>query len=670
MEVQSMNFQRDDNDELKLLNLKAPPQSKSQLEVTSSRVSEGPSHVLMNFSYVASSSSSETAKRAADPSSASTSTSKKQMLTSASPSTLNRPSSSSSSSISMSRQRSIRLDPRIERDYIHKRKKAYEESSSTPSLSANNNNDKSNTFVTIWDGVSKVERELVECCERLQEVQEEEDEVSNNDENENEEEEIIEVDESSEVTTSTTTKVLGGVLAVEKEVRFAAILARSCHTMGSKSLALAILERSLKAYLAEEKSNEINDEEEDNNEDAVEDDKTVGLGNNDDNNNNDDDRNNNKKTNVKPSQQHARYQNRIKRLKLDENGKSIHCLASSNEISGNSGVEIRDNPNSSCGKLQTSRRRFGRFFAAGGLKILNQWLIDASAYDMIVVTAAPNPSTSSTRKNANAELTTTKRKASTTRPIILTILHFLENIPFEKKTVMNSKINKQIQKLGKKVMAIKEAQKDGQASKEDLDNWTTDKSITDVMALSQIQTAVDTVKKSWREKATEKAQEEQISQSSNSDPFQSLRSKIHKRLIEYETDIPVIEPAISTAKKEESHTSPNLATAKRKIMEENKSPDHDKLILRKKIKHAQSRSKKSLQELREKLRKRKVENGISPVDSLQGKIGNNTKRVVWKDGLKSHLKRNRQMLEEVFVFTKELPSAELGVVPDSGSEKG
>jgi hypothetical protein len=669
MEVQSMNFQRDNNDEPKQ-NLKSPPpQSKSQLqlaektkemEVTSSRVSEGPSHVLMNFSYVASSSSSssETAKLAADSSSASTSTSKKQLLTSASTSTLNKPSSS----IPMSRQRSIRIDPRIERDYIHKRKKAYESSSS--SLSANNNK---SIFVTIWDGVSKVERELVECCERLQEVQEE-DEDNNVDENE--EEEIIEEDESSEVTTTMSTKVLRGVLAVEKEVRFAALLARSCHTMGSKSLALAILERSLKAYLAEEKSNEINDnddydDDEDEDEVAVEDDKTVGLKNNDDNNN-DDDRNNNKKTNVKPSQQHTRYQNRIKRLKLDENGKSIHCLAS-NEISGNSGVEIRDNPNSS-GKLQSKRRRFERFFAAGGLKILNQWLIDASTYDTIVVTA-PNPSTSSTTKDANTELTTTKRKASTTRPIILTILHFLENIPFKKKTVMNSKINKQIQKLGKKVVAIKEAQKDGQAPKEDLDNWTTDKSITDVIALSQIQTAVDAVKKSWREKATEKAQEEQISQSSDSDPFQSLRSKIRERLIEFETDIPVIEPAISAAKKK-SHTSSNLATAKRKIVEETKSSEHDKLILQKKIKNAQSRSQKSLQELREKLRKRKVESGISPVDSLQGKIGNKNKRVVWKDGLKSHLKRNRQMLEEVFVFTKELPSAESGVLPDSDSKKG
>ncbi|MGK3746909.1 MAG: hypothetical protein ACI8RD_010340 [Bacillariaceae sp.] len=647
MEVQSMNFSKggDDNNEPKQ-NLKSPPPKSEMEATTSSRVSEGPSHVLMNFSFVASSSS----KLAADPSSASTSTStssKKQLLTSASASASTSTSTSNKpSSISMSRQRTIRIDPRIERDYIHKRKKAYESSSS--SLSANNN-----TFITIWDGVSKVERELVECCERLP-VQEQEDEDNNDDENE-EEEQIEDVDESSEVTT--TTKVLGGVLAGEKEVRFAAILARSCHTMGSKSLALAILERSLEAYLVEEKRNEIHE----NDEDAVEDDdEAVGLKN--DENNNEDDHNNNKNTNVKSSQQHTRYQNRIKRLKLDENGKSIHCLAS-NEISGeNSGVEILDNNPSSSGKLQSKRRRFERFerfFAAGGLKILNQWLIDASSYDMLVVTA-PNPSTSPTRKNANnTELTTTKRKASTTRPLILTILHFLENIPFEKKTVMNSKINKQIQKLGKKVMAIKEAQKDGKAPKEDLDNWTTDKSITDVMALSHIQTAVDAVKKSWREKATEKAQGEQISQSSDSDPLQSVRSKILERLIKFETGIPVIEPAISAAKKK-SHPSSSLPT-KRKIVEEKKSSsEHDKLVLQKKIKHAQSRSQRSLQELREKLLKRKVENGISPVDSLQGKIGNNNKRVVWKDGLNSHLKRNRQMLEEVFVFTKELPSAESG----------
>lgn len=426
------------------------------------------------------------------------------------------------------------------------------------------------------------------------------------------------------------------------EVRFSAILARSCHTIGSKSLALAILERSLEVYLEEEKRIEKNFTCDD----GVKDDKNVGLKINDDNqdNNNNDYDNKFKKTNI-PSQC-TRYQNRRKRLRLDMDGNA------SDEIT-TSTAEITCNSN----RITKSKQRFENFFAAGGLRILNQWLIDASSYD-ILVTSNPaqrrtTNSTSVTVENATTEVTTEK-KANTTRPIILTMLHFLEKIPFEKKTVMDSKINKQIQKLGKKVAVIREAHKYGQAPNEDLDNWTTDKFITDDMALSHIQTAVDAVKKSWREKASEKALGNQILQSSMKDPFLSLRSKIRGWSTQMET-----------GNKNAPHSS-FLAT-KRKIANEGRDeieeekPERNK---RKKIMQVQSRSQKSLQELREKLRKRKIETGVSPVDSLQTKIGNK-KRVVWKDGLKSHLKRNRQMLEEVFVFTKDLhSSAESGVIVD------
>jgi len=555
----------------------------------------GPSHVLMNFSYI-SSSKKKLTDNLSSPTSISTLTSPKQLLLTSG-------------------------------DYIYKRKKAYESSQSSLSSFTNN------MFPTIWDGVSRVEKELVECCERLHDDYDDDD-----DDDDDDEVKTIE-DASSEVKSTTMPKMLGGVLVVEKEVRFCAILARSCHTIGSKSLALAILERSLEVYLEEEKRIEKNFTSDD----GVKDDENVGLNINDNNNqdNNNDYNNKVKKANI--SSQCTRYQNRRKRLRLDMDGNASDKITTST-------VESIGNLN----RKTKRKQRFENFFAAGGLRILNQWLIDASSYDIIVTSnPAQRPTTNSTSvtgENVNTEVTTEK-KANTTRPIILTMLHFLEKIPFEKKTVMNSKINKQIQKLGKKVAVIREAHKNGQASNEDLDNWTTNKFITDDIALSLIQTAVDAVKKSWREKASEN---NQILQSSINDPFQSLKSKIREWSAQAETE-----------NKNATHSS-SLAT-KGKIANgggdeiEEEKPERDK---RKKIKQVQSRSQKSLQKLREKLRKRKIETGVSPVDSLQSKIGNK-KRVVWKDGLQSHLKRNRQMLEEVFVFTKDLPSStESGVRVD------
>ena len=71
-------------------------------------------------------------------------------------------------------------------------------------------------FPTIWDGVSRVEKELVECCERLHDDDVDKDDDDDKNENENENDDKTIEDASSEVNSTTTPKMLGGVLAVEK----------------------------------------------------------------------------------------------------------------------------------------------------------------------------------------------------------------------------------------------------------------------------------------------------------------------------------------------------------------------------------------------------------------------------------------------------------------------
>ena len=526
--------------------------------------------------------------------------------------------------------------------------------------------------------------------------------------------------------------------------------------MASKSLALAILERSLEAYLAEEASSGIttdqnqkqdhprkeNDDDDDNKEEenhgaenpndvsttttTTTTTTTSSAGNTSTreiNDNDDTDRmhapDHNEDVTTESSQQSTRHQNRMKRRRLlaekdgggEESGDEGDTIPISHTTSVRYSSDINDddgdhdkgdgdgedvslstpaiNSNSntdgkqSFSKQHPTHRRFELFFAAGGLRILNQWLADASSYETKTTTTTTNPSSNNrtaARSNRTTAAATTKtkitiRKASATRPLTLSILHFLEHIPFEKKTVMNSKINKQIKKLGKKIKTIQEKlhqhkkQTTGSAEdipnlEEDLECWTTQPSIPPETALAQIKVAIDAVKASWREKAkvkgsskkttkttkrqvaaAEEGVHEQAQIKSNNDPFGALKSKIRERLqvlTQFETGVlpeapewyrPMAAVAATSKKKK------LVAGKERKEQSRNES-EIERLRLEKKIKQVQSRSQKSLQQLRERLRQRNTK------DHGNG----SNKKVTWKDGLKGQVTRNRKKLEEVFVF--------------------
>jgi hypothetical protein len=566
---------------------------------------------------------------------------------------------------------------------------------------------------TPWGGVSKTEKELVDCCESL------EDDYFGDSETEEDgdDDETDTGDPASSssllATSSSLLSSVGGVLAVEKgtsekrhvsfwfprrrtlfgallshriagschdpsfffvETRFAAVLSRGCHTMAARSLALAILERTLEAYLSEQAERAL----------LLQQQQQKGNGNDADNT---ESGFTNESTTTQPSRQSLRCQNRIEKLRLsaDENSQnvsdgatpSVNIDSSGISSSSNDGVAATDTAK------QQHKRRFELFFAAGGLRILNQWLLDASSYDTRK-TSTPSSTTasksstpksgSSLREKNNSTTNSTGgtataqmiiRKAHATRPIALSILLFLEHIPFEKKTVTNSKINKQIQKLGKKVTSIKEAHQNGQAPNEDLENWTTKQSIAPDEALTGILVAVDAVKASWREKAKTKGDKMQ-----QPNPFGALQSKMKDRLqilTQVETGARSTRPewyrppltALAFKKKKSLPMKRKAALNEAEI---------EKLNLQKKIKQVQSRSQRSLQQLREKLRRRKVDHSNHTYSSSAAPNSvssfSSNKRVVWKDGLSSEVARNRQMLEDVFVFGKDLPPSAGGLEDD------
>ena len=468
------------------------------------------------------------------------------------------------------KQRLLLLDPGLQNDYVAKRKEAY------AITKANGDNNGS-----VWDGVSKVERELVGCCQKPEKNEDDSD--------------------------------VFGTLDIEKEIQFAGIIALHCHTMAARCLALAILERTLDTSLHEIEEDEDEDEDSENEDEEELDEEIEGVASDDER---DDD--------WKPGKRRSpRRQNDVQRKRQKINDEKVKDKKED------------EDEDDEVGRLE-------QFLAAGGLKILNRWLVEASTED---VSAALKSPPGSNKKP--------KPKTPAGRPLILPILRFLEKIPFDKKLVMDSKINKQIRKLGKQVDLILETRAQGRHRKEDLQNWTTEPTTTETDALGHVQEAIDNVKKSWEQMA--KNQNEKFT-----DPFKSLKEKMRKRLevlTKFETrEIPkpdwlVIQEGGKDSKK--TTTKSKKLSTKELADKERKSEAEDHL--RNALRAAADEHRERLEKIRETLRKRREESAPS---NRQKK--DNGKRVVWKDNLRTQTNRNRKLLEEVYLFEKRFPASRRG----------
>jgi hypothetical protein len=556
------------------------------------------------------------------------------------------------------------LDPHVPNDYISRRKRAYEGTGwdtdrQVPASSSQLRQD-------AWDGVSQIERDLVDCCEPLEKDSHNDDIKENT---KNPKNEYGEIDQYSTADTddyirqwvaikaSSTSRHMGGVLAVEHEVRFASLLANDCSTTASKSLALAILERTLEVYLREEQ-------------DALKDTPTqkqeANVTSYDDAIQ--------QEAMVTRSSRFTRIQNQRKRMQPNN--------SSDNEGEPASQSNHRQGDSSS---VETPRR-FERFFAAGGLKVLSQWLEDAAGYDIVIVkqqkVIGKNRNSPATEQTA-----ITQRKAPSARPIVHTILRFLEHIPFDKQIVLQSKINKQIQNLGKRVAAILEAKEAGRARREDLENWTADENASAANALADVSHAVKALKTAWREKT---AMAPKTVESLVADPFEKVKEQMKSRLqeiIQFEAGaapapawyepldetpvacravprpvskgknsiaapMPAQKSSIAHAAKVSSSKVQELAAKERRAERMENQQKFQQLM--------KSNKQQSLESLREKLRQQREEYSKRMLTPSLRKGASNGKGVRWKDGLRAQQMRNRKKLEEVFVFVKGTCAARSG----------
>ena len=475
-------------------------------------------------------------------------------------------------------------NPRIEQDYVSRRAKAHGITNTTTSGGS-----------SVWHGVSKTEHALIQCCELNEAMLQEEMEVvmfrsPNN-----------------------TPLMGGGALDMEHEVRFAGILARNCHDLATRALALAILERTLEAHLMEEAEAQVrlgkepipSQDGEPQADETKSEEPPV--------------KNEEKEEEPQPGQKRRSHrlrgqETKYKRTKRKEDD-------TKNSVTKEQGKTLG----------QGKWMRLEQFFAAGGLRILNRWLVEASEDEIVL-------DTSKAALGSNR----TKLQPSPTRPLILPLLRFLERIPFDKKLVLDSKINKQIRNIEKQVDKIR-----GEANPEDLKGWTTSKSDSKTNPLDLVREAVEQVKKAWGENAKKEKQ-------TFGDPFVSIKEMIRERMeamIDFgrgaapRPEWLEEEPKkVAVPKKSRSELAAKERQAEAEIR---KHLDQD---LQNKLREAEKRHREHLAMLREK---RKMMLATEPID-VKKKSGG--RRVQWKDGMKTKSSRNRKVLEEVYIFDKRTPA--------------
>lgn len=558
------------------------------------------------------------------------------------------------------------VDPRIRRDFFAVRKRAFDEARDGMARSLEETIPSS-----VWDGVSSVEKEMILCCESTPVITTPTPLTLPAG--------VNHANFSSSIFTSTGANnielyyPLDGVLSVEKETHFATILATQQHTMGTKSLAVAILERTMEQHLWEVQQQQQKQEEQYH---PMQHSAAVAV---------------DTKTR---STRFTRVQ-KLGRQQNNKNGIAVVAAAASTNRSNQSTddckrqVKTQSPPTSS---------RLERFLAAGGLKVLNEWLSDAASYELSPFSTLSSASRHNGKKSGGTSTDSngsdTDLRASPTRPIVVSILRFLEHIPFDKTCVTESKINKQIQKLGKKITTILESYEQGAAPPEDIEKWTTDTSLSVTDALKQVGDAVEAVKKSWKVKAKSDT-------TTFPDPLASLREVMKSRVKEYvEFQQGTVEAGAGGKKPDwyrrpraNNNSSSNNNGAgtkrpravgggteslsaeeqkKRKTME---MAAKERMAEREKFQQQLAEVRKKRQEqlalLQEKLRKRMESTNTASRNNASGSTTNRaaagggasassssiTSRVSWKDGEKTGLRRDRHVLEEVFLFDKAKPAA-------------
>lgn len=268
-----------------------------------------------------------------------------------------------------------------------------------------------------------------------------------------------------------------GHLTSGREERFVAIISQHCHTLADRVLCLAILERT--------------------------------------------------KEHDEVSAARFRKKRKHDSITTEENETVDNSHNSHNDAqSKTSGKNTKLNTDTMSRRKHFDCHKFAKFLSAGGLKVLNQWLADATTPTEIK--GRPKP------------------RASHTGPIILPLLSILSSIPFRMDLVKDSQINKQVKKLKKTVEKLIDSfeiddEDDLSDNSDDTEGTPTPKTLSDFchplsggMPVVAVQESVNELMDTWRIAAIEeKRRSEEESKEGTDSQFefsQSFKALMRDRL--------------------------------------------------------------------------------------------------------------------------------------------
>mmetsp|Transcript_31488 Transcript_31488/g.46455 ORF Transcript_31488/g.46455 Transcript_31488/m.46455 type:complete len:431 (+) Transcript_31488:77-1369(+) len=239
-----------------------------------------------------------------------------------------------------------------------------------------------------------------------------------------------------------------------------------------------------------------------------------------------------------------------------------------------------------------------RFMAAGGLKIINQWLKDAVTPVKVSSLSSYHPATKKQKTSSSA---TTEMNESANGPLLVPLLKLLEGVPFNKSMIKDSGLNTTILDL-----------KDS-LSKQNLPKRSTHPKAGGYI-VSQVVKAVDSLLASWKESRKDK--DRPVAK----DPTRQLHQTMSERLrILKEFEAGNIEKPDWLAQFEREERILKGRRDMKKLSPEERERRVQQERALEEIKRKREETGKKMEELKKK-------------HSLQKKVSKLHKRVRWKDG--------------------------------------
>jgi len=543
-------------------------------------------------------------------------------------------------------------------------------------------NNSSNGYAdSLWSGATALEIALIDCCE-LPPIEEDDNPSA------------VKI-ATMETTTMTISgeEAEGGSLARGYELQFANLVAKHCHTFSSRVLALAILERTLQQDIREALEEEEAKNGDSNSQSMEEKDsgqKEEQIGEHEQEKDQADGNSDEEDDDYDPNERTTRSKRKSKRIQKRKRGRPPKRAktSSKDKVTKPAAPPTQSDTRLDAGSTNASKGeadkkphqpdRMTVFFAAGGLKILRGWLMEAMTPVVTFVPAEEDglPDTENSPASKDASTPSKKYKPSQYGPMLLPLLVLLSKIPFDKTLIVESKINKQIRRLSKQVDGLIDAFKKKCMAKLDLETFVDPEAGAGGCLVIRVQEILNKLKEIWEEHAKKDLSKQQ-QQPKIADPYNGIKTKLRERLGDLKgvaagkIEKPEWLTRCEGLQQEQLKKRPRKNVISRPVEKANtqqlalKEREAERAALQDKLKAAQEERKAHLERLKVQINKR-IQGAKLDAPTKRKK---SSKTVKWKDGLSTDKIRKRDLLEVVHVVEYETEHTTTSLPEKSGKRE-